>query len=428
MLASYLMQVNSHGADLSPNAGGSPAPGTLLASAPMPPLLVLIAVGNFVIGSSAFVVSGIVDLIASGLGVGMAAAGQAMSAYALSTALLVPMLLAATGGWTRRQAMLCALALFTAGNVLSALATGLGLLYLGRVLMGVGSMFTPVGAAIALAVVAPQRRGQALSLVFLGMSLSYVIGVPLGAWVGREYGWHATLWMMSAASAAMLGLAAWRVPASIAAPGASFQGMGAVLKRPEVRAALAVTLLYFTAIFTAFSYIAPVIRALAPTGGLGISWTLTVFGIAGVAGTLLGGTAADRFGARQTMLVLLAALAAMQALLPLTAGHPAWMLAALVLWGCSGFGLMAPQQARLAQMAPNHAPLLLSLNASMLYAGTALGAAIGGPASSLVGFARLPWAAAPFALLAWLLLRFGPQGLENRSAVPISIRQEEPSA
>lgn len=397
----------------------------------MPALLYLIALGNLVVGSSAFVVSGIVDLIADGLGVSLAGAGQAMSAYALATALLVPGLLVLTGRWPRKRALLLSLALFTAGNALAALATGLGQLYAGRVLMGLGSMFTPIGASLALAAVAPQRRGQALSLAFLGMSLSYVVGVPLGAWVGRAHGWQAAIWLMTAASAVVLLLMAWRVPAGVQAPGASFQGVGAVLRQPRVLAALGTTLLYFSAIFTAFSYIAPLIHALVPTGGLGVSWTLTVFGLAGVAGTLLGGFAGDRFGARRTMQVLLLVLTAMQCLLPLTAGQPGWMLAVMVGWGCAGFGLMSPQQSRLAQMAPTQAPLLLSLNASMLYLGTALGAAIGGPASAAVGFAHLPWVAAPFALAGWLLLmaesRMPSTPLATATIDPIFSPQEDVS-
>lgn len=391
----------------------------------MPALLFLIALGNLVVGSAAFVVSGIVDLIAADLGVGLPAAGQAMSAYALATALGVPLLLVATGRWSRKRALLFALTLFTAGNAVAALAGGLGQLYAGRVLMGLGSMFTPIGAALVLASVVPARRGQALSLAFLGMSLSYVIGVPLGAWVGRTQGWQAAVWMMTAASALLTVLMAWRVPASLQAPGASFAGMGAVLRRREVQIALTTTLLYFTAIFTAFSYIAPVIQALAPHGGLGLSWTLTVFGGAGVAGTLLGGAAADRFGPRRTMAALLAVLVGMQALLPLTQGQPAAMLAVLVAWGCASFGLMAPQQARLAHMAPAQAPLLLSLNASMLYLGTALGAAIGGPAAAVIGFDRLTWVAAPFAVVAWWLVCCAPgPALVHTNIAPISAPKE----
>lgn len=390
----------------------------------MPALLYLIALGNLVVGSSAFVVSGIVDLIAQGLGTSLAASGQAMTAYALATALLAPPLVVLTGRWPRRRALLVALGLFTAGNALCALATSLGPLYAGRVLMGLGSMFTPIGAGVALALVPPEKRGQALSTVFLGMSLSYVIGVPLGAWIGRDHGWQAAVWGMTAASALMAGLLAWKLPPQVKAPGVAFTGLGTVMRRPDVLAALATTLLYFTAIFTAFSYIAPVIRTLAAGGGLGISWTLTVFGCAGAAGTLLGGAASDRFGPQRTMQVLLLTLAGAMALLPFTAGHPAAMLAVLVIWGCSGFGLMSPQQARLAQMAPAQAPLLLSLNSSMLYLGTALGAAVGGPASQAVGFVHLTWVAAPFAIVAWIVL-VASRPLAMRAGGPMSAPQEE---
>ncbi|MBT9487565.1 MAG: MFS transporter [Rubrivivax sp.] len=388
----------------------------------MPPLLYLLALGNLVVGSSAFVTSGLVLLIAEGLNTSVTAAGLAMTAYALSTALFAPMLVVATGRWQHKRALLVGLALFTLGNALCALSTSIGQLYGGRVLMGLGSMFTPLAAGVALALVTPERRGKALSTVFLGMSLSYVVGVPLGAWMGLQHGWQSALWLMTAASALMLLLAAWRLPAQVQAPGASFAGLGAVLKRADVLTVLVTTLLYFAAIFTVFSYIQPVLAALAPAHTGWLSATLGIFGLSGVAGTLIGGVAADRFGARRTMQVLLASLGMMMLLLPFTVGSYPLMLAVLVLWGGSGFGLMAPQQSRLAQLAPQQAPLLLSLNSSMLYFGTALGAAIGGPASAVVGFSQLPWVAAPLAATAWALLMLGGRragtGLATATAAP----------
>jgi len=372
----------------------------------MPPLLYLLAIGNLVVGSAAFVISGLVAQIADGLDVSITAAGLAMTAYALAAAVFAPWLVVWTGRWPRKRALVVALAVFTVGGALCALAGSIGQLYAGRLLMGLGSMFTPVGAGLALALVAPERRGKALSTVFLGMSLSYVIGVPLGTWIGVHHGWQTALWVMTAASALMLLLAAWRLPAQVQAPVASFAGLGAVLKRADVWVALLTTLLYFTAIFTVFSYVGPVLAALVPQGGLPLSWTLMVFGAAGVAGTVGGGAAADRFGPRRTMQVLLGGLTVMMGLLPLTAGHYPLMLAVLVVWGMAGFGLMSPQQARLAQMAPQQAPVLLSLNTSMLYVGMALGAAVGGPMTGVVGFERLPWVAVPFAVAAWALLAF----------------------
>ena len=125
----------------------------------MPRLLWLFAFINLIVGSGAFVVGGVLTAIATDLQVGVAAAGQAMTAYALSTALLAPVLMMATGAWPRRRALLLALGLFCAGNVVCALAGSLPVLLAGRVLMGLGAMFTPVAAGIAVALVPPQQRG-----------------------------------------------------------------------------------------------------------------------------------------------------------------------------------------------------------------------------------------------------------------------------
>lgn len=374
----------------------------------MPRLLFLFSLLNLMIGSGAFVMTGIVRLVADDLHLSLPAAGQAITAYALSTAVLAPLLLVGTGRWRRKPALLLALALFVLGNVVCATATGLPQLLAGRVVMGLGAAFTPLVAGIAVALVAPAQRGQALALVFLGMSLSYVVGVPLGAWVGFNHGWHTTIWAAAGVSAAgLLALAVW-VPGQIDAPGVNFSGLGAVLRRADVLSVMAVTLAYFTAIFAVFSYIGPVLTTLVPMDSSLLSLTLMMFGLSGVAGTLIGGAAHDRFGPRRTIACLLAGLVGAMAVLPFTAGHYPAMLAAMLVWGTSGFGLMAPQQSRLAQMAPAQAPLLLSLNTSMLYLGTALGAVVGGAATAPVGLAHLPWAAAPFGLLAWLVFMFGP--------------------
>jgi DHA1 family inner membrane transport protein len=371
---------------------------------PVPPLLLLFSAVNLVIGTAAFAVTGILAPIAEGLGVGVPAAGQAMTVYALATALLAPWVLLATGRWRRRSVLLLALGLFTAGALVSAVAGSLAVFLAGRVLMGVGAVFTPVAAGIAIALVNPARRGKALALVFLGMSLAYVVGLPIVSWVGLRWGWRAALGMNAALALLAWALIAWKVPREIAAPGASFAGIGGVLRRPAVLAVLLLTLAYFTAIFGVFSYIGPVLKALVPMSGEWLSLTLSLFGVAGVLGTLSGGAANDRFGPWRTLWAQLLLLGAMMALLPLTAGHWGWMVLVMMVWGIAGFGMMAPQQSRLAGLAPREAPLLLSLNTSMLYFGTALGAALGGLAAPVLGFARLSWLGVLAVALAVLIL------------------------
>jgi len=373
----------------------------------MPRLLWLFSFVNLIIGTAAFSLTGILSELAAGLGVGIPAAGQAMTAYALSTAVLAPALLVATGGWPRRRVLLLGMGLFCAGCAACALAQSLAWLLAGRVLMGAGAVYIPVAAGIAITLVAPERRGQALALVFLGMSLSYVVGLPLAAWVTAAAGFRAALWGAVALALGGWALLAWRVPRGIQAPGASFAGLGRVLGRADVLSVLALTLAYFVAIFVVFSYIAPVLRSLVPMSAGRLSLTLSLFGVAGMLGTLLGGAATDRFGARRMLAVQLLVLGSTMALLPLTAGHWGAMMAVMIVWGVAGFGMMAPQQSRLATLAPREAPLLLSLNSSMLYLGTALGAAIGGALAPLLGFANLAWPSVAAVLLSLALLVWG---------------------
>jgi MFS transporter, DHA1 family, inner membrane transport protein len=175
---------------------------------------------------------------------------------------------------------------------------------------------------------------------------------------------------------------------------------------------LLLTLLYFVAIFIVFSYIGPVLQALVPMGREQQSLTLALFGLSGVAGTLIGGVANDRFGALRTLRVQLALLGCTMLLLPLTAGSWPALVATLLVWGCAGFGMMVPQQSRLAAMAPAQAPMLLSLNTSMLYLGTAAGAIVGGAFAARHGFAQLAWAGVPFVAaglaILWAVHTSGP--------------------
>jgi DHA1 family inner membrane transport protein len=373
----------------------------------MPPLLLLFALVNLVIGTGAFVIGGILVPIAADLGVPVSAAGQAMTVYALATALLAPLLLLATGSWPRRRAMLLALALVVLGGAVCTLASSLAALLAGRLLMGVGAAAMAITAGIAIAIVAPARRGQALSFVFLGSSLSYVLGVPLGAWLGFEFGWRWPVGVVALAAALAAAVVLARVPPAISAPGASFVGLGRLVTRADVVWPLGLTLLYFTAIYCVFAYIGPVLQALQPMSTTALATTLALFGLAGLCGTLVGGWANDRFGTRRTLRVQLALLAGMMSLLPLARGSHAALVAVLMVWGSAGFGMMAPQQSRLAALVPAQAPLLLSLNTSMIYLGAALGALVGGAASAAWGFEHLGWVGLPFALAGLATLFWG---------------------
>jgi DHA1 family inner membrane transport protein len=372
----------------------------------MPRILYFFALCNLVIGSGAFVLSGILQPLAKELGISVAAAGQVMTAYAVATAVLAPVLRLLTATWPRKRAIQLALGLFMLGNLVSALANDLTVLLMGRILMGAGAMFTAAVSAYAVTLVAPALRGQALSTVFLGMSISYAVALPIGAWLGFEYGWHTPVWLCAAASLAALVAATVLLPKDVVTQSASFAGFKAAARQSAVLRVWLRTLLFFIAIFSVFAYVGPVLLALNAMSPVTLSVVLALFGLAGIAGTLLGGWGTDKFGSLQTISVQLTVLVSMMVLLPLTQGSLPATVTVMVVWGVAGFGLTAPQQNRLVGLSPTQAPLLLSLNSSMLYMGTALGAVVSGAVIQSVGLANLSWVGAPFGLAALLTLWF----------------------
>jgi len=374
-------------------------------SAPLPRLLYLFGLVNLVIGTAAFMNAGLLVPMAQTFGVGVGAVGQATTVYSLATALLAPAFLVATAGLAPRVALALALALFATGNLVTALAQDLTVLLAARVLMGCGSAATALMAGLAVAVAPVERRAQALSIVFVGMSLSYVTGIPLATWVGLGWGWRLPVWA-AVALTLLAALALWRAlpTARASVTGPSLSGALALLRQRAVLSVFVLTLIYFIAIFSVFSYMGPVLKSLLPMGAGALSAVISVFGLAGVVGTLSGGRAADRWGPRRSLTFSLSGLSLCLMLLPLTAGHGVAMVAVLMVWGVCGFSMMAPQQVRLAQLAGPQTPLALSLNNSMLYLGIALGAAVGGVALAHLEPRHLPWVGAPFALaaLAWM--------------------------
>jgi DHA1 family inner membrane transport protein len=373
----------------------------------LPRLLYLFGLVNLVIGTAAFMNAGLLVPMAKSFGVGVGAVGQATTVYSLATALLAPAFLVATAGLAPRVALAIALVLFAAGNVVTALAPDLITLLGARVLMGCGSAATAMMAGLAVAIAPIERRAQALSIVFVGMSLSYVTGIPLATWVGLGWGWRLPVWAAVVLTLLAAG-ALWRaLPAARqGVTGPSLRGAAALLRQRAVLAVFSLTLVYFIAIFSVFSYMGPVLKSLKPLEPGALSAVISVFGVAGVVGTLSGGRAADRLGARRSLTLSLSGLSLCLLLLPLTAGHLWAMVAVLMVWGVCGFSMMAPQQVRLAQLAGPDTPLALSLNNSMLYLGIALGAAVGGAALSHLEPRYLPWVGAPFAMVALCWLRW----------------------
>ncbi|MGW3043711.1 MFS transporter [Kitasatospora sp. NPDC001159] len=367
----------------------------------MPVRLLLLALGTFAMGTDSMVVAGILGPVSTDLQVSVGAAGQLVTVFALGYALLAPPLAAATARWPRRRLLLTALAVFSAANALSALAPTYELLLATRVLAAAGAaLYTPTANAVATTLVAPERRGRALATVLGGMTVATALGVPLGTWVGRA-DWRMTMWLVTALGlAALAGLAALLrdLPAPAAAP--TLAARLAPLGRRRVLGAAATTLAFFLAFQTVYIYLATAVSGATGGNANRLSLILLTTGVMSVAGSWLGGRLVDRAGVRRVLLTGSALAAAAFAALPWLGRSMPGSLAYAVLVPLAGWAVSVALPHRLASIDPGSAPLLISLNSSALYLGTAAGGVAGSAAIAVLGGRWFPLAAAVLALAA----------------------------
>jgi predicted MFS family arabinose efflux permease len=364
-------------------------------------LLALLAFGNFIVGMGAFVVIGIVTPIADGFGVSKASAGIVLTTYAVAYALLSPIGAAITGRLARRTVLVSALTLFLLGTIGSALSTSMTWLAASRIVVALGAaMFTPIAAGVAVAVTAPERRGKALATVFGGVTLAQVVGVPLGAWMAYRFGWASTFWAVAGLAGAGVAILHFAIPRDV-----SFQAAGAweilsVMKDLRTMFAITFTATIITAIYIVFTFFGPLIEASVGSNPEFRTGFLVLFGLGAVAGNYAGGLLTDRIGGKNTLIIICIAQAA---IMPLFSIVPLAPLAFAVLvggWSAFGWSFMAPQQSRLAAIAPQAVSLVLALNAAMIYVGIALGSAAASLILDWKGVAALGVAGGLAALLA----------------------------
>ena len=356
-----------------------------------------LALAAFAIGTEAFVIAGLLPIVSADLQISVAATGQLVTAYALAYALGSPILTVVFNNFDRRDVLTLALSGFIAANLLAVAATSFPLLLASRVLMAMGAaLCTPTAIGVAVALASPERRGRAVALVTSGITVATVIGVPLGTMVGNQFGWRATFVMVAALGAVALAGVLYGVPRGLPNSTATLGERLAVARHPGVLYALATTVLWAIGGFTVFTYLA------IPLQGLGfnaadISLALLIFGSAAAIGNMLGGTLADRFGPLPTAAVGLAGMATALVLLSLvlksaTPDHARYAVLLLVFgWAIAGWAFYPAQVASIIRIDPRSSVIALSLNASALYLGFALGGAAGGVVLSILGPTDLGW-------------------------------------
>lgn len=382
----------------------------------MPVALYALAAGAFGIGVTEFVIMGLLLEVGRDLGVSVAAAGMLISGYALGVVVGAPVLTVFTANWNRKHVLLGLMAIFVAGNAACALAPTYGLLMAARVLTALthGTYFG-VGSVFAASLVGRDRQASAIAIMFTGLTLATILGVPAGTWLGQQFGWRMTFWAVTAIGVLALAVLVLLVPSDHAPPEQS--GWKADLKavsRAPVLLGFLTTVLGFAGVFALFTYIAPLLTQVSGFADSAVSPILLVFGGGLVAGNLLGGKLADIW----LKVALIGSMAALGLVLAaMTVGFEDQIAAVALtgLLGVAGFATVPPLQTWVMSKAAGVGESLASsLNIAAFNLGNALGAWAGGIVISQgPGLKVLPLAAAAFPALA-ILVAFAAFALERR--------------
>ncbi|MFE7271698.1 MFS transporter [Streptomyces sp. NPDC057623] len=390
----------------------------------MPLALLALAVGAFGIGTTEFVMMGLLPEVANDLDISIPTAGHLVSAYALGVVIGAPLLAAVTARMPRRTVLIGLMALFVAGNALSAFAPDYHWLVAARFLSGLPhGAFFGVGAVVATSMVAPERKARSVSLMFLGLTMANVAGVPVATLMGQSLGWRATFLGVSTIGLAAMAALALLIPRgeAHAAPAAGLRGELAALRSLPVWLALGTTVAGFGALFAAYSYITPMLTDAAGYADASVTVLLALFGVGATVGNLLGGRLADH-SMRRTLFGGLLSLAAVLALFPLLMST-AWSAAlAVALLGMAAFVTGSPLNLMVMEKASSAPSLASSANQAAFNLANAGGAWIGGLAlaagfgvtsPALVG-AALAVLGLGVASVAYAVDRVAPQGARER--------------
>ncbi|MEU1402447.1 MFS transporter [Streptomyces sp. NPDC005728] len=345
----------------------------------MPLALLALAVGAFGIGTTEFVMMGLLPDVADDLHISIPTAGHLVSAYALGVVIGAPLLAAVTARMSRRKVLMALMALFVAGNALSAFAPGYDSLLAARFLSGLPhGAFFGVGAVVATRMVAPERKARSVSLMFLGLTVANVAGVPVATLMGQHLGWRATFLGVSTIGLAAIAALALLIPHDHAhAPATGLRGELAALRSVPVWLALGTTVAGFGALFAAYSYVTPMLTGSAGFAEGSVTALLALFGVGATAGNLLGGRLADH-SMRGTLFGGLASLAAVLLLFPLLM-RTEWSAAlAVALLGMAAFVTGSPLQMMVMEKAAAAPALASSANQAAFNLANAGGAWIGG--------------------------------------------------
>jgi predicted MFS family arabinose efflux permease len=348
--------------------------------------LLVLALGMFALGTDSFVVAGVLPEISHTFAVTIGAAGQMTTAYAITYALMAPLIAAIAAHIPRKRMLLSGLAIFGLANLVTAVAPNFALAIISRILAGVGAaMFAPTATGAAATLVAPEKRGHALSIVIAGLTVATALGSPIGALIGGLGDWRWTMVFVSAlAVAAAAGI--WFLLAGIPLPPKiTLAQRIAPVADPRVALTLLCTWLYQSGHFVIYTYFTVVFDRAIGHNAVLTGILLVIWGISGTISNLVVGRLADAIGDRKLIFAMLVVLLLVVVTFSWTGASLWTTIPALIVYGAVSWGLLAPQQRRLVHIAPQTAPVVLGLNTSFTYLGVTVAGVIGAFGIPVVG-------------------------------------------
>lgn len=385
----------------------------------MPIALFALTLSAFAIGTTEFVIVGLVPTIAQDLGVTLPSAGLLVSLYALGVSVGAPVLTALTGRWNRKWVLLSLMSLFIVGNVLAWMAPNYASLMTARILTGLAhGVFFSIGSTIATSLVSKDKEASAIAIMFTGLTVALVTGVPLGTFIGQTFGWRATFLTVAALGAIALIGSALLVPKNLkkSAP-ATLRQQLEVITHPRLLLVYAMTAVGYGGTFTAFTYLTPILEDVSGFASGMVSLLLLVYGISVATGNIWGGRLADRLGPTKALYIIFGGLAAILFVLTFTAYNPIAAVITLLVWGAFAFGNVPGLQVYVVQLAERYTPhsvdVASGLNIAAFNIGIAGGAWLGGHVVEDMGLMNTPWIGGVIVLSALLLTRISST-LDNR--------------
>ena len=390
----------------------------------MPIALLALTLSAFAIGTTEFVIVGLLPTVAADLSISIPSAGLLVSLYALGVAIGSPVLTALTGKLPRKALLLALMALFTAGNLLAWQAPRYETLVAARILTGLAhGVFFSIGSTIATSLVPREKAASAIAIMFTGLTVALVTGVPLGTFIGQHFGWRETFLAVSLLGVvAFIGSAVF-VPRHIAhTPPASLAQQAQVLIEPRLLLVYAKTAIGYGGTFIPFTFLASILTDISGFSASAVGWVMLVYGVSVAIGNLWGGKLADRLGPIPALRIIFALLAAVLLVLQFTAPHPWLAVGTVLLWGAVAFGNVPGLQVYVVKQAERFTPQAVEvasgLNIAAFNLGIAGAAWAGGLIVTHLGLQHTPWIGALVVLVSLALAHWSGV-LDRRSGIPV---------